>query len=223
MKMTKSSLARALGYLSLAAGAFAVFCCAHTATVAIPPVVELSNYAAIGLVEFVSQPPGQLGAEATRKFINNLHAAQPGIRILEIGSQENVLRDLGYDRLDFQSIRAIGERFGVAAVVTGAVELSEPQTDIRASTDLGSLSAGIKAKVNGRMSAELWETASGATTWSNSSSGSWTVGGVSFNSSGEISAGYNYPKEKQDQILTELVTALNGDFWPSYERRNVRD
>lgn len=223
MKMTEPSLMRGLAFLSLAAGAAAIFSCAHTVTVTIPPAVELASYETIGLVEFASKPPGELGAEATRKFINNVHAAQPGIRILEIGSQAAVLRDLGYDKLDLESIKAIGERFGVTAVVTGAVELSEPQRDVSASTDLGGLSAGIKATVKGRMSAELRETASGATTWSNSSWGDWTVGGISLGSDGGISAGYSYPKEKQDEILTELVRALNGDFWPTYEKRNVEE
>ena len=223
MKITRSSALRGLGFVSLAAGALAILCCAHTAMVTIPPVVDLSSYGAVGLVDFVSQSPGQLGKDATRKFINNLHAAQPGMRILEIGGQADILRELGYDKLDFQSIKAIGKHFGVAAVVTGTVELSQPQPDISASTYLKGLTAAVKAKVKGSMSAELRETASGATTWSNSSSGTWTVGGLSLDSNGGISAGYSYPKEKQDEILVELVRALNGDFWPSYEKRNIRE
>jgi hypothetical protein len=217
------SLMRSLLLPAVTVASLAILSCSHTVTVTIPPVVRLGNYQAVGLVEFVSQPPGQMGTEATRKFIDDLHAAQPGIRILEIGSEADVMKDLGYDKLDFQSIKAIGDRFGIAAVLTGTIELSEPQSNVMFGTDMKSLSAGINAKVDGRMSAKLWETGSGATLWSNSSWGSWTVGGVSLSSNGSVSAGYNYPGGKQDEIITELVNALNGDFWPRYEKRKVEE
>lgn len=218
-----SLVTRWLKLLSLAVSAVTLFGCARTITVTIPPRVELANYPAIGVIEFVPKRPGRLGADATRKFIDNLHAAQSGIRILELGSQESVLKEAGCDSLDFKAIRTIGDHFGVAAIVTGTVELSEPQSDVKFATDLKALSANVKAKVDGRMSAKLWETSSGATTWSNSSWGSWTVGGMSLGSNGSLSAGYNYPREKQDQILAALVRALNGDFWPTYEKRRVEE
>lgn len=228
MKLKRSSLQnfsfiQGLRLSALAVAALAAFSCSHKVTVTLPPVIDLTNYQTIGIIDFVSQPPGQMGAEATRKFIDNLHAAQPGTRILEIGNQATILKDLGYDQLDFQSIKAIGAHFNVASVVTGAVELSEPKSDVKIDTDLKHLSAGIKAEVEGRMSAKLWETASGATIWSNSSWGDWTVGGVNLDSNGRISGGYNYPSEKKDRILTELVRALNSDFWPRYEKRKVEE
>lgn len=222
MKMAQFPLRQRLRLSALAVVVLALAGCARTVTVTLPPRVDLANYPAIGLVEFTSRPP-RLGADATRKFIDNLHGAQPGIRILELGSQTTVLKEAGYEELDFKAIKAIGDQFGVAAVITGTVELSEPQSDVKFATDLKALSANVKAKVDGRMSAKLWETASGATTWSNSSWGSWTVGGLSLGSNGSVSGGYNYPREKQDQILMALVRALNGEFWPSYEKRKVAE
>jgi len=71
----------------------------------------------------------------------------------------------------------------------------------KAATDLSVLLAGIEAKVDGRMTAKLWETASGATVWSNSSWGTWTIGGVSFDSKGRVSAGYSYPMENKGKYL----------------------
>ena len=223
MKMAPVSLRQRLRLTALAVAVLALAGCARTVTVTLPPRVDLANYPAIGLVEFTSRPP-RLGADATRKFIDNLHGAQPGIRILELGSQAAVLKEAGCgEELDFKAIKAIGDQFGVAAVITGTVELSEPQSDVKFATDLKALSANVKAKVDGRMSAKLWETASGATTWSNSSWGNWTVGGLSLGSNGSVSGGYNYPREKQDQILAALVRALNGEFWPSYEKRKVEE
>ena len=213
---------RLLRFLVLTGAALALAACAaRMVTVAIPPRVELTTYPSIGVIEFVSPQPGPLGADATRKFIANVHGAQPGVRILELGSQAKVLQEVGQSELDFRAIRAVGEKYRVAAVLTGTIELSEPRPDVSISTSLSSISANAKAKVEGRMSAKLWETASGASTWSNSSWGNWTVGGISLSSDGNISGGYHYPKEKQDQILMSLIKALNGDFWPTYEKRRV--
>jgi hypothetical protein len=183
--------------------------------------MALFTYSSIGVIEFVSPQSGPIGADATRKFIANLHGAQPGIRILELGSLAKVLQEVGHTELDFRAIRAIGEKYGVAAVLTGTIELSEPRTNVNISTSLSSISA--KAKVDGRMSATLLETDSGASSWSNSSWGNWTVGGISLSSDGNVNAGYHYPQEKQDQILTALINALNGDFWSTYERRRVEE
>jgi hypothetical protein len=221
MKMMRClSSRRLLRFLVLAGVALALAACAaRMVTVTVPPRVELTTYPSIGVIEFVSPQSGLLGADATRKLIANLHGAQPGVRILELGSQTKLLQEVGQSELDFRAIRAIGEKYRVTVVLTGTVELSEPRPDVNFSTSLSSISA--KAKVEGRMSAKLWETASGASTWSNSSWGNWTVGGISLSSDGNISAGYHYPKEKQDQILMSLVKALNGDFWPTYEKRKV--
>ena len=194
-------------------------CAARMVTVTVPPRVELTSYPAIGVIEFVSPQPAPLGADATRKFIANLHGAQQGVRIIELGSQAKLLREVGHAELDFRAIRAIGEKYRVAAVLTGTVELAEPRPDVNISASLSAISA--KAKVDGRMSAKLWETGSGASTWSNSSWGNWTVGSISLGSDGSVSGGYHYPKEKQDQILMSLIKSLNGDFWPTYEKRKV--
>jgi len=144
--------------------------CARTVTVALPPQVELAPYPTIGVIEFAAEP-GELGAAATQKFIGNLHAAQPGLRFLELGRRRELLREVGGADLDYRAIRAIGEKYRVAAVMTGTVELSEVRPDLTVAANLASISA--KAKVDGRMSAKLWETTSGATAWSNSS---WGVG-----------------------------------------------
>ncbi|KAF0215512.1 MAG: hypothetical protein FD174_4106 [Geobacteraceae bacterium] len=216
------SFRRLMRFLVLTGAALALAACAaRMVTVAVPPRVELTSYPSIGVIEFVSTQPGTLGTDATREFIANLHGAQPGVRILELSSQAKVLQEVGHSELDFRAIRAIGEKYRVAAVLTGTIELSEPRPDVNISTSLSSISA--KAKVDGRMSAKLWETDSGASTWSNSSWGNWTVGGISLSSDGDVRAGYHYPKEKQDQILMSLIKALNGDFWPTYEKRKIEE
>lgn len=195
--------------------------CARTVTVTVPPRVDLDTLPTIGVIDFAAQPPGELTQEATQKFLGNLQAAQPGVRLLELGSREQVLREVGHTELDFQAIRAIGAHYGVAAVLSGTVELSEPRPDLKISPNLTSVTA--QAKIDGKMSAKLWETAGGATVWTNSSWGNWAVGGVSIANGGAASAGFRHPREKRNEVLMVLIKALNGDFWPTYEKRRVEN
>jgi hypothetical protein len=46
---------------------------------------------------------------------------------------------------------------------------------------------------------------------------------VSITNGGGASAGFRHPREKQNEILMSLIKALNGDFWPSYEKRRVEN
>jgi len=195
--------------------------CTRTVTVTLPPRVDLNTVSTIGVIDFHAQPPGELGQEATQKFLGNLQAAQPGVRLLELGSREAVLREVGRAELDFQAVRDIGARYGVAAVLSGTVELSEPRPDFKVSPNLTSVTA--QAKIDGKMSAKLWETASGATIWTNSSWGDWSVGGVSISNGGTASAGFRNPREKRNEVLMALIKALNGDFWPTYQKRRVEN
>jgi hypothetical protein len=195
--------------------------CAKTITVTVPPRVDLKAFPTVGLIEFDAQPPGELGPDATQLFLGNLQAAQPGVPILELGSRAKVLGEVGMTKLDSLAIRAIGEKYGVAAVLSGSVELSEMQPDMELSSDLSALMA--QAKISGKMSGKLWDTANGATIWTNSSWGSWPVAKISLTEGGVGAFSYRDLSEKRNQILMSLITALNGDFWSTHETRKVKE
>lgn len=194
--------------------------CTETITVTIPPRVDLKAYPVIGVIDFNAQQ-SELGSNATQKFLSHISSAQPGLRMLELGSRQQLLKEVGRSDLDIQAIKALGQKYGVTALLSGTVELSEPRSNLSIGTNLSSISA--QTKIDGKMSAKLWETASGATAWSNSSWGNWKVSGVSLSEGGTINAEIRTPQEEQDRILIALVRALNDDFWPTYERRKVKD
>lgn len=194
--------------------------CTKTVTVTIPPRVDLKAYPVIGVIDFNAQPP-ELGSNATQKFISHITSAQPGLRLLELGSRKQLLKEVGRSDLDLQAIKALGQKYGVTALLSGTVELSEPRSNVSIGSNLSSISA--QTKIDGKMSAKLWETASGATAWSNSSWGNWKISGVSLSESGGLNAVVRTPQEEQNRILIELVRALDDDFWPTYERRKVKD
>lgn len=217
----QAKMFRSLRLPMLLVAGLTLLACARTVTVTVPPRVDLNTLPVIGVIDFAAQPPGELEHEATQKFLGNLQAAQPGVRLLELGSREEVLREVGRAELDFQAIRAIGANYGVAGVLSGTVELSEPRPDLKLSPNLTSVTT--QAKIDGKMSAKLWETASGATVWTNSSWGNWSIGGVNITNGGAASAGFRHPREKRNEILMALIKALNGDFWPTYEKRRVEN
>lgn len=194
--------------------------CAETITVTIPPRVDLKAYPVIGVIDLSGQPT-ELGANATQKLLANITSAQPGLKLLELGNRTQLLKEVGRRDLDLQAIKALGQKYGVSAILSGTVELSAPRSDLSIGTNLSSISA--QSKIDGKMSAKLWETASGATAWSNSSWGSWKVSGVSLSQGGAINVVSRTPQAERDKILMDLVRALDGEFWPTYERRKVKD
>jgi hypothetical protein len=221
LSLKRRRTARLNSPLLLLATALTLCGCAKTITVTVPPRVDLKAFPTIGLIEFDAQPPGELGPDATQMFLGNLQAAQPGVRVLELGSRDKVLREVGRADLDSLAIRAIGEKYGVAAVLSGSVELSEAQPGIKVSSDLSALTA--QATIGGKMGGKLWDSANGATIWTNSSWGSWPVAKVSFTEGGAGSFSYRNPSEKRNQILMSLIRALNGDFWSTYETTEVKE
>lgn len=191
--------------------------CAKAITVEIPPRVDLKSWPVIGIVDFTADTHQELAHAATQKFLMQIQSAQPGVRLLELGSKEQVLQALQRRELNPEAIKAIGDKYGVQAVLLGRLEISDVKPSVAFSPDLTAASAG--ASVDGALSAKLLETATGATVWSNGAHGKWAVGGVTLSSNGLSNIGYTDPKEKYEQMLRDLARVATNDFRPRYEKR----
>src|SRR5262245_37526659 len=112
--------------------------------VLLPPAVDLHTYHRIAIVEFAPSGPGsaQLAKLVTRRFVESVQAAQPGVGIRELGSQERVLATIGRRELDFEAIQAIGRRYSADAVFAGGLELSQVKPRVSLSQAFESL--GVK-------------------------------------------------------------------------------
>src|SRR5688572_14172656 len=93
--------------------------CTKTVLVNVPPRIELNRYETIGVVEFTSNSDPFIGVQATRRFQEQIHAAQPGTRLIELGSPQAVAAAVGAQHLDAAAFKRIGERYGVDAVFLG--------------------------------------------------------------------------------------------------------
>jgi hypothetical protein len=184
--------------------------------VLVPPRVELALYDKIGMIEFSSNAKGTLRRYASDKLLQSIQHAQPGVRILELGSEDQVLRWLHRDEIDFEAIQKIGERHGVDAVLIGRLDVTEVKPQIQVSQFLTSMSA--QADVEATLSARLFETDSGATVWSRSARGREPVAHVKLLSDGPAHFGASDPEQAYGKLVHALVQRVTSDFRPRWVR-----
>ena len=198
---------------------FLVGGCSSTVLVTVPPRVDLKGYGTLGVVDFTSNSSGAVGARATQQLQEQVQAAQPGTRFVDLGSREAVLAAVGRNQLDADAAKRIGKRYGVDAVFLGEIAYSDPKTDVRVN-DLAKLDAGLRTEVKGDISARLVETASGASVWSNSGWVRRQVGRVNVSEQGI--SGSMTKSDPREEMVPALVYQITHDFRPTTERRPAK-
>jgi hypothetical protein len=204
------------GVLSLAM----LWGCSSTVVVPVPPRVDLKGYGTLGIVEFGSNSERGINARATRQFQEQIQAAQPGTRFVELGSREELLAALGARQLDPAALKKIGEKYGVAAVFLGDIAYSEPRMDVKIS-DVYKLEGGMRAEVRGEISSRLMETGTGASVWSNSGWVRKQIGSVSVSADQGMSGGVS-KSNPRDEMVPALVYQLTHDFRPTSVRQPAK-
>jgi hypothetical protein len=198
----------------------AILGCSNTVLVTVPPRVELSGYGTIGIVEFASSSDRALGVHAARRFEEQVQAAQPGTRFIELGSREEVLAAVSAKQLDVNAFKRIGEKYGVAAVFVGELEYFEPKADLQIG-DLTKLEGGVRAEMRGDISSRLIETKTGASVWSNSAWMKKQIGSLRVSADSGVSAdmGQSNPRV---EMVPALVYRLTDDFRSSTVRQPAK-
>lgn len=200
---------------------FSVFAlaCAHKIVVEIPPRIDLRPYQTIGIVEFSSNSTAKLNQLATQQFMNVIQNAQPQVRFLELGPEEQALKLVGRERLDPDAMKALGKKYGVTTIFTGTYDISDVKPKVNLGTDFSSVSAS--AVVNISMASKHWDTASGATVWTNSRHGQWPLASVHKGSNTPISFNLSTPDDQYGRFIEKLVYAVTDDFRSHYEEREA--
>jgi len=193
--------------------------CSHTVVVPVPPRMELHSYGTLGIVEFASNSDPAINAQTTREFQSHIHAAQPGTRILELGTREELLAAVGGRQLDAGALRRIGEKYGVDAIFLGSIAYSEPKVDVKV-YDSTKLEGGVRVEVRGDISGRLVETRTGANVWSSSAWARRPVGGLSVSAEQGVS-GSMRKSNPREEMVPALVYHLTQDFRPSSVRQQV--
>ena len=183
---------------------------ARYVTVRVPPEVDLRGYEAIGIIEFESNADAAINRYATQRFQSSVQAAQPGARLVELGTAESVLATIGAKQLDADAIKKIGTRYGVAAVFQGNITYSEPNVSIRGIMEPAGAQGGVRAEMRGDMFAKLVETKTAASVWSNSSWMTKQLGGVRVSGDHGITGAVQTSNPRQEMVLALVHAVLTG-------------
>ena len=194
--------------------------CSHTEKVLVPPRVELKAYRTIGVIEFSTNAEDTLKPYVTQNFIENIQSAQPGTRILELGDGDQLLRSLGYSKLDLETIQSIGRKYHVDALILGHFEVSEMKPKINVYTAARTLNA--RAYIEAALRTRILETDSGATFWTRATSGKVQVARINVTEGGAFGFGVSDPSEKYGKLVPHLVYANTSDFRTQYEFRTIK-
>jgi len=194
--------------------------CSHTEKVLVPPRVELKAYRTIGVIEFSTNAEDTLKPYVTQNFIENIQSAQPGTRILELGDGDQLLRSLGYSKLDLETIQSIGRKYHVDALILGHFEVSEMKPKINVYTAARTVNA--RAYIEAALRTRILETDSGATFWTRATSGKVQVARINLTEGGAFGFGVSDPSEKYGKLVPHLVYANTSDFRTQYEFRSVK-
>jgi hypothetical protein len=191
--------------------------CSRTVLVPVPPRMELPSYGALGIIEFSSNSESAASVQATRKFQEQVQAAQPGTPFLELGKREALLAEVGSRQLDVDALKKIGAKYSVAAIFVGDIVYSEPKTDVKVN-DLAKLDGGVRTEVRGDISGRLVETRTGASVWSSSAWARRQVGRLSVSAERGVS-GTMRGADPREEMVPALVYHLTEDFRPSTVRQ----
>jgi hypothetical protein len=193
--------------------------CARTELVQVPPRVNLSAYGTLGVVAFDSNGGPAVEARATRDFQAHVHGAQPGTRLVDLGSREKVLAAVAARDFELEALRKIGAKYGVDAVFLCEVTYSDPKTRVKV-TDLTRLAGSASTSIRGDMACKLVETRSGASVWS---SGAWAtrqIGRLSVSPErGVVAKGDS--EDPREAMLAAMLGHLTDDFRPGTVRRRA--
>jgi len=194
--------------------------CSHTVLVPLPPRMDLKSYGTLGIVEFASNSDPAINAHATRQFQEHIQAAQPGTPFLDLGSRAAVLAAVGGSQLDMDTLKKIGEKYGVAAIFLGDITYSEPKTDVNVK-DLTKLEGGVRTEVRGDISSRLVETRTGASVWSSSAWAKRQTSQLSLSADQGVSGGMSNSNPR-DEMVPTLVYHLTQDFRTTTVRQRVK-
>ena len=194
--------------------------CSSTVLVPVPPRMDLHDYRTLGIVEFASNADPAINTHATRQFQEQVQAAQPGTPFVELGNRETVLAAVGGRQLDADTLKQIGQKYGVEAVFLGDITYSEPKTDVNV-TDLTKLEGGVRTEVRGDISSRLVDTRTGASVWSSSAWARRQVGRLSVSAEQGVSGAMSNSNPREEMVPT-LIYHLTQDFRPTSVRQKVK-
>ncbi len=194
--------------------------CTKTVDVYYPPRFDLAQFGRLGLITFSDNAQPSVAEYATEQFQNQIQSAQVGIPIVELGTEEKVLKSISSSQLDIAAMRKIGQLYKVSALFTGNVVYSDVKTNVNLG-DIIELDASVDTTLHATLSAKLIETEGGATVWSNSTSWKRKLGNVSVNGETGVTVGTEGYDDAYRKLIPDMVRDITYDFRGRYVKERV--
>jgi hypothetical protein len=194
--------------------------------VMIPPRIDLTQYENVGVIGFGCNAEGNMDEFLIRRIIITLRSYQKKARIIELGSEEEILQSVQFDELNSEAIQAIGGKYEVDALITGNLEITEVrpllklyrggERPISGQTQVEGKRASAEVKV--WVTAKLWGTELGATLWRVSERGEQMVDQVSVLPEKKVIFDARDPHKAFWDLINPLVIKICDDFKIKYQR-----
>ena len=188
--------------------------CGHK--VMVPPRIDLRQHEVIGIIDFSFSSEGELGTFATRKFIEEMRRDQGMVRIVELGSEEDILQTVGHDRFNQTAFRDIGEEHGINTLIIGELVVSHVKPNFAIMPGLNYLS--LSAEVDAGLTVQMIETSTGASIWSRSASQTEQVGNISIFGGKDFAFNADDPEKAYGKLVNGLVNRVTKDFKVTWKR-----
>jgi hypothetical protein len=181
--------------------------------VLVPPRLDLKQYGRVGLVVFtIEKAKGDLDQFATRRFSEDLLAAQPGVEVLELGSADSVRQRVGERDMGAMTAQAVGAARRAPVVFIGHLKIS----NVTPSGGLRSLSLPhLEATVSAELTVALYGTETGGTLWRSSGVASRKIGGLAI-VGGEPYFSAKDPNKAYLGMVNDLVDYVTRDLRPTW-------
>jgi len=216
------SLRRLFIALSLGAAIICVASCAKTVSVYHPPRLDLTRYGRLGMITFTDNAQPSVANYATEQFQNQIHSAQAGIPIVDLGTEAEVLNSIGSSRLDPAAMVKIGQQYNVSAVFNGSIVYSDVETNVNLN-EIAQLKASVDTILHATLSVKLMETGGGATIWSDSAAWQRKLGRLSVNDNAGLTVGTDGYNDAYRKLVPDMVHDVTGDLRGWYTSERVSD
>jgi len=187
-----------------------------TKRVLVPPRIDLKQHEVVGIIEFDCSGKGELGPFLTQRFVDAIRRDQELVRIVMLGTQANVLADIGQSRLDQNAFKAIGQKRQIKTVFTGNVVVSDVKPNVSIGQSLTHF--GLSADVDATLNTQMVETETGASVWSRSARAVERIGGVEVFGDRSFTFDADDPENAYGRLADSLVEAVTPDFRCSWIR-----
>ena len=182
----------------------------------VPPKIDLTQHEVISIIELKSSNEGELGPLAIKKFMEAIRRDQEMVRIIELGTESEVLNAVNSDKLDQTTYMALGEKHKVITIFTGELIVSDVRPDITIAPLFGHMD--FTAEVDAMLNAQMVETATGASIWSGSASATKKIGEVSIFGGKYFVFDAENPDRAYGKLVDELIEKVTKDFRVTWKR-----